>query len=38
MCPFGGAQDAGPLLYPWVLAYLVTAGRLANRIFRRVDL
>jgi hypothetical protein len=38
MCPFGGAQDAGPLLHPYVLACLVTAGLLANRIFRRVDL
>jgi ABC-type transport system involved in multi-copper enzyme maturation permease subunit len=36
--PFGGAQDAGPLLYPYVLLYLVAAGLLANRIFRRADL
>ncbi|MEA2230312.1 MAG: type transport system permease protein [Solirubrobacteraceae bacterium] len=36
--PFGGAQDGGPLLYPYVLAYLVAAGLLANRNFRRADL
>lgn len=36
--PFGGAQDAGPLLYPYVLLYLAVAGLLANRIFRRADL
>lgn len=36
--PFGGAQDAGPLLYPYVLLYLIAAGLLANRIFRRADL
>jgi len=36
--PFGGAQDAGPLLYPYALAYLVGAGLLADRCFRRADL
>ena len=36
--PFGGAQDAGPLLYPFALAYLVVVGLLADRIFRRADL
>ena len=36
--PFGGAQDASPLLYPYVLLYLTVAGLLANRIFRRADL
>jgi len=36
--PFGGAQDAGPLLYPYALAYLVIASLLANRIFNRMDL
>jgi len=36
--PFGGAQDAGPLLYPYVLAYLVIVALLADRIFRRADL
>jgi Cu-processing system permease protein len=36
--PFGGAQDAGPLLYPFALAYLVGAGLVADRVFRRADL
>jgi ABC-type transport system involved in multi-copper enzyme maturation permease subunit len=36
--PFGGAQDAGPLLYPYVLLYLVVVAVLADRIFRRADL
>jgi ABC-type transport system involved in multi-copper enzyme maturation permease subunit len=36
--PFGGAQDAGPLLFPYVLVYLVAVGLLANRIFARADL
>jgi Cu-processing system permease protein len=36
--PFGGAQDAGPLLFPYVLVYLVGVGLLANRIFSRADL
>ncbi|MGH2941336.1 MAG: ABC transporter permease subunit [Solirubrobacteraceae bacterium] len=36
--PFGGAQEAGPLLYPFALVYLVAAGVLADRVFRRADL
>jgi Cu-processing system permease protein len=36
--PFGGAQDAGPLLYPYAVAYLVVVGVVADRIFRRADL
>jgi len=36
--PFGGAQDAGPLLFPYVLVYIVAVGLLADRIFRRADL
>ncbi len=36
--PFGGAQDAGPLLYPYAVVYLVVAGLVANRIFWRADL
>ncbi len=36
--PFGGAQDAGPLLFPYVLVYLVVVGVVANRIFARADL
>jgi ABC-type transport system involved in multi-copper enzyme maturation permease subunit len=36
--PFGGPQDAGPLLYPFALVYLVGAGLLADRVFRRADL
>ena len=36
--PFGGAADAGPLLYPFALVYLVVAGLLADRAFRRADL
>ena len=36
--PFGGAQDAGPLLYPYVLAYLAVVALLADHIFRRADL
>jgi ABC-type transport system involved in multi-copper enzyme maturation permease subunit len=36
--PFGGAHDAGPLLIPYALAYLVAVGLLADRIFRRADL
>jgi Cu-processing system permease protein len=36
--PFGGAQDAGPLLLPWVVVYLVAVGLVANRIFSRADL
>ena len=36
--PFGGAQDAGPLLIPYILVYLVAVGFAANRIFARADL
>jgi Cu-processing system permease protein len=36
--PFGGAQDAGPLLYPFALLYLVGAALVADRAFRRADL
>ncbi|HEV2058648.1 MAG TPA: ABC transporter permease subunit [Solirubrobacteraceae bacterium] len=36
--PFGGAQEAGPLLYPFAVAYLLAAGLLADRTFRRADL
>jgi Cu-processing system permease protein len=36
--PFGGARDAGPLLYPYALAYLVAVGVVADRVFRRADL
>ena len=36
--PFGGANDAGPLLYPFALVYLIVAGVLADRVFRRADL
>ncbi|MBW3609006.1 MAG: ABC transporter permease subunit [Actinobacteria bacterium] len=36
--PFGGAQEAGPLLYPFAVAYLLGAGLLADRTFRRADL
>jgi ABC-type transport system involved in multi-copper enzyme maturation permease subunit len=36
--PFGGAQSAGPLLYPYAIAYLVVVGLVADRVFRRADL
>ncbi|HUR83788.1 MAG TPA: ABC transporter permease subunit [Solirubrobacteraceae bacterium] len=36
--PFGGAQNAGVLLYPYVVAYLVAVGLVADRMFRRADL
>jgi Cu-processing system permease protein len=36
--PFGGAQDAGPLLWLWALAYLGIVGLLAMRGFARRDL
>jgi Cu-processing system permease protein len=36
--PFGGAHAAGPLLYPYVVAYLVVVGLIATRIFNRADL
>jgi Cu-processing system permease protein len=36
--PFGGAQDFGPLLWPWALLYLGLIGALALRAFARRDL
>jgi Cu-processing system permease protein len=36
--PFGGAQDASSLLWPYALAYLVVAGVIADQLFRRRDL
>ncbi len=36
--PFGGAHDAGPLLYPYAAGYLVAVALLADRLFRRADL
>jgi Cu-processing system permease protein len=36
--PFGGAQDFGPLFWPWALAYLVLVGAVALRSFARRDL
>ncbi len=36
--PFGGAQDASPLLWPYALAYLGAVGFVADRLFRRADL
>ena len=33
--PFGGAQAAGPLLWPWALGYLVLVGLVALRGFKR---
>jgi ABC-type transport system involved in multi-copper enzyme maturation permease subunit len=36
--PFGGAQDAGPLLWPWSLGYLALLGALAVAGFRKRDL
>jgi ABC-type transport system involved in multi-copper enzyme maturation permease subunit len=36
--PFGGAQDASAALWPYAAAYLVAAGAIADRIFRRRDL
>ncbi len=36
--PFGGAQDAGPLLYAYAVGYLVVVAVLADRLFRRADL
>jgi len=36
--PFGGSQDAGPLLYPFAVVYLLAVGWLADRAFRRADL
>ena len=36
--PFGGSQNADPLLYPFALVYLMVVGLLADRKFRRADL
>jgi ABC-2 type transport system permease protein len=36
--PFGGAQDASPLLYPYALAYLAVVGVVADQVFRSADL
>jgi ABC-type transport system involved in multi-copper enzyme maturation permease subunit len=36
--PFGGAQEFGPLLWPWVLAYLGMVGAGAVAAFARRDL
>ncbi len=36
--PFGGAQAAGPLLWPWTLAYLALIGGAALAAFARKDL
>jgi ABC-type transport system involved in multi-copper enzyme maturation permease subunit len=36
--PFGGAQDAGPLLWPWAIAYLALVGAAALAGFKRRDL
>ena len=36
--PFGGAEEAGPLLWPWALAYLALVGVGASAAFARRDL
>jgi hypothetical protein len=36
--PFGGAQDAGPLLWLWTAAYLLLVGALTRAAFARRDL
>ena len=36
--PFGGAEEAGPLLWPWTLAYLALVGVGAAAAFARRDL
>jgi Cu-processing system permease protein len=36
--PFGGAQAAGPLLWPWTAIYLLGLGAVAARAFARRDL
>jgi ABC-type transport system involved in multi-copper enzyme maturation permease subunit len=36
--PFGGAQEASVLLYPFAVVYVVVVGLLADRCFRRADL
>jgi Cu-processing system permease protein len=36
--PFGGAEEAGPLLWPWTLVYLALVGLGASAAFARRDL
>ena len=36
--PFGGAEDFGPLLWPWAMVYLAMIGFVALRAFARRDL
>jgi hypothetical protein len=36
--PFGGAEDFGPLLWPWAVVYLGLVGFVALRAFARRDL
>jgi Cu-processing system permease protein len=36
--PFGGAEQAGPLLWPWAVAYLALVGAAAAAAFARRDL
>jgi len=36
--PFGGAEDFGPLLWPWAVLYLALVGAAALRAFARRDL
>jgi ABC-type transport system involved in multi-copper enzyme maturation permease subunit len=36
--PFGGAQEGGPLLWAWTLAYLLLVGAAARTAFARRDL
>jgi Cu-processing system permease protein len=36
--PFGGAEEAGPLLWPWTLLYLALVGAGATAAFARRDL
>jgi Cu-processing system permease protein len=36
--PFGGAEDFGPLLWPWAIAYLAIVGAIAVRAFAARDL
>ncbi|MDP9134724.1 MAG: hypothetical protein M3N56_07840, partial [Actinomycetota bacterium] len=36
--PFGGAEDASPLLWPWALVYVLLVGAAASAAFSRRDL
>jgi hypothetical protein len=36
--PFGGAQEGGPLLWPWSVAYLGLVAGAARLAFARRDL